>query len=107
MFAGQWRKPEELQTRVFELPNSNSFEEYYDRIQGDLQTMSGMDELLAGTSGRDCSTNGIIGKRACQYNTTSATSEMAATKTVRLCLLESSVVPRPTGTIKLVTILWL
>jgi hypothetical protein len=38
----------DLQTRVFELPNSEAFEKYYDKIQSDLQIMSGMDELLAG-----------------------------------------------------------
>lgn len=51
-FASQWRKAprqSDLQPRIFRLPsNSEVFSAYYDRVQADLQTMSGMDELLAG-----------------------------------------------------------
>ena len=40
----------ELQPRVFSLNSqSSTFEEYYDNIQGHLQLLSGMDELLAGS----------------------------------------------------------
>ena len=53
MFSGLWRKKPEEETELeiieFELPrNSIAFSEYYDRMQEDLEAISGMDELLAG-----------------------------------------------------------
>ena len=54
MFAKQWRNSQpriQLPARVFYLTSkSTAFEEYYDNIQGHLQLLSGMDELLTGKS---------------------------------------------------------
>ena len=52
--ATQWRKAQpqsELQPRVLKLSkDSTAFSSYHDKVQGDLQAISGMDELLAGTN---------------------------------------------------------
>ena len=52
LLAGQWRKAQprsELPPRVLKLPkDSKAFSNYYDKVQDDLQAISGMDELLAG-----------------------------------------------------------
>lgn len=55
VFAKQWRKPEprkpELKPQEFLLSkNSNGFKKFYDEIQDNLEMLSGMDELLAGST---------------------------------------------------------
>ena len=52
LFSKQWRishNETELPSRIFVLDErSNVFEEYYDKIQEYLQSLSGMDEFLSG-----------------------------------------------------------
>jgi hypothetical protein len=52
LLSHQWQKSQlntEVKERVFTLPREcKPFQAYYDNVQQDLQSISGMDEFLAG-----------------------------------------------------------
>ena len=54
LLSQQWRKSQlgtELPEKVFLLPKEcKAFQEYYDHIQQALESIAGMDDLLAGSS---------------------------------------------------------
>ena len=54
LLSQQWRKSQlgtELPEKVFLLPKEcKAFQEYYDHIQRALESIAGMDDLLAGNS---------------------------------------------------------
>ena len=52
LLAHQWRHAQadtEVSPRIFRLSSkSSTFSDFYDKVQDDLKSISGMDELLAG-----------------------------------------------------------
>lgn len=63
LLADQWRGPTNLQDRMFELPKSEVFTKYYDKMQENLQAVFSMDKLLAGVHEGDIE-GGEKGERA-------------------------------------------